>query len=160
MMKYVDVKVTFSEVPDEISLCVNISNCPYRCPNCHSSYLQEDIGTPINPMVLKKLIHDNEGISCICFMGGDANHKYINELALFMKDEFPHLKVAWYSGSEEIPKEIDLWNFDYIKIKPYIEEKGPLTDINTNQKFYRVFHLSNYKSKLADWTYKFRRNND
>lgn len=29
MLKYVDTKVTFSEVPNEISLCINISNCFY-----------------------------------------------------------------------------------------------------------------------------------
>ena len=44
MLKYVDTKVTFAEVPNEISLCINISNCPCKCHNCHSSYLAEDIG--------------------------------------------------------------------------------------------------------------------
>ena len=29
MLKYVDTLVTFSEIPDEISLCINVSNCPY-----------------------------------------------------------------------------------------------------------------------------------
>ena len=29
MLKYVDTKVTFAEVPNEISLCINISNCFY-----------------------------------------------------------------------------------------------------------------------------------
>ena len=29
MIKYVDTLVSFSEVPNEITLCINISNCPY-----------------------------------------------------------------------------------------------------------------------------------
>ncbi len=29
MLKYVDTKVTFSEILSEITLCINISNCPY-----------------------------------------------------------------------------------------------------------------------------------
>ena len=29
MLKYVDILVGFSEVPNEISLCIEISNCPY-----------------------------------------------------------------------------------------------------------------------------------
>ena len=29
MLKYVDTMVTFSEVPSEITLCINVSNCPY-----------------------------------------------------------------------------------------------------------------------------------
>ena len=29
MLKYVDSKVVFAEIPDEITLAINISNCPY-----------------------------------------------------------------------------------------------------------------------------------
>ena len=29
MLKYVNTLVSFSEVPDEISLCIGVSNCPY-----------------------------------------------------------------------------------------------------------------------------------
>ena len=44
MLKYVNTEITFSEVPDEITLCINISNCPCHCKGCHSPYLAEDIG--------------------------------------------------------------------------------------------------------------------
>ena len=44
MPKYIDARVTFSEVPDEISLCISITGCPYRCFSCHSPHLREDIG--------------------------------------------------------------------------------------------------------------------
>ena len=47
MLKYIDTKVTFAEVPNEISLCINISNCPCNCKGCHSSYLAEDIGNSV-----------------------------------------------------------------------------------------------------------------
>ena len=56
MLKYVDTKVTFAEVPNEISLCINISNCPCKCPNCHSSYLAEDIGTALSEDQLLSLM--------------------------------------------------------------------------------------------------------
>lgn len=72
MLKYVDTKITFSEIPNEISLCINFSNCPHKCEGCHSLYLGEDIGEELNCSVLQKLIEDNRGISCICFMGGDS----------------------------------------------------------------------------------------
>ena len=39
MLKYLNCQVTFAEVPDEISLCINITNCPNRCPGCHSPEL-------------------------------------------------------------------------------------------------------------------------
>ena len=47
MLKYVDTKVVFQEIPDEITLAINISNCPCHCPGCHSSYLAEDIGNAL-----------------------------------------------------------------------------------------------------------------
>lgn len=36
MLKYSNYEVTFAEVPDEISLTLNLTNCPYMCENCHS----------------------------------------------------------------------------------------------------------------------------
>ena len=56
MLKYVDTKVVFQEVPDEITLAINISNCPCHCINCHSSYLAEDIGEPLDLQHLTNLI--------------------------------------------------------------------------------------------------------
>lgn len=44
MLKYVDARVVFQEIPDEITLAINISNCPCHCKGCHSQYLAEDIG--------------------------------------------------------------------------------------------------------------------
>ena len=62
-LKYVDTLVSFSEIPDEISLCINISNCPNNCKGCHSPWLKEDSGTPLTYMELKRLIKDNKNIA-------------------------------------------------------------------------------------------------
>ena len=161
MLKYVDTLVTFSEVPDEISLCINISNCQCHCKNCHSPYLAEDIGEELNSRSLKELINNNKGITCISFMGGDSNPSDIDALAQWVKINYP-LKVTWYSGKQELGKEINLKNFDYIKLGPYIEELGPLNSKTTNQKFYKVESVG-YKDgsigyELIDMTYKFHRN--
>ena len=137
MLKYVDTKVTFSEVPDEISLCINISNCPCQCKGCHSSYLAQDIGTELTFNEVRKLIKKNSGISCIAFMGGDSEPKRIDALASFVTNHY-QLKVAWYSGRQELSKEIDLQNFDAIKLGSYKEEFGPLNSRTTNQRFYKV----------------------
>lgn len=97
-MKYVDTMVTFSEFPHEIALCINISGCPNHCKGCHSPYLAEDIGTPLNQETLRSLLKDNEGITCLGFLGGDQNPLTINELAKWVKEAYPSLKVGWYSG--------------------------------------------------------------
>ena len=55
MLKYVDAKVVFAEVPDEVTLAINISNCPCHCEGCHSSYLAEDIGDILDVKSLDKI---------------------------------------------------------------------------------------------------------
>lgn len=138
MLKYVDSKVTFTEIPDEITLCINISNCPCHCEECHSSYLAEDIGKSLNLETLTNLIDSNNGISCVCIMGGDANPSEVDDIAQDIKEYYPELKVAWYSGRQELSKEIELKNFNYIKLGPYIKDKGPLNCRTTNQVMFEI----------------------
>lgn len=157
MIKYLETLITFAEIPDEITLCINITNCPCNCNGCHSSYLSKDIGEELNNDVLDKLISDNSGISCIAFMGGDSSPKEINDLAKYVKDKYP-ISVAWYSGRQELSKDINLDNFDYIKLGPYIRELGPLTSKTTNQRLYQYGKLfSDYTIDKCwrDITYKF-----
>lgn len=163
MLKYVDTKVVFSEIPDEITLAINISNCPCHCKGCHSPYLAEDIGerldawVSLGSTVLDKLILENKGITCIAFMGGDSDPKTVNNCARYIRDTYQNLLIAWYSGRQELAKEIELKNFDYIKLGPYIEEKGPLNNPNTNQRLYEVNRLSKLPDRflLKDITSKF-----
>ena len=145
MIKYVDTKVVFQEIPDETTLAINISNCPCHCKGCHSSYLAEDIGTPLDEDSLVELLLNNKGITCIAFMGGDSDPEYINWLASIMRDmndsepgNWADVKIAWYSGRQELSPDIDLRNFDYIKLGPYIEEKGPLSSRATNQVMLQI----------------------
>ena len=164
MLKYLNTQVTFAEVPNEITLCINITGCKIKCKNCHSSYLAENIGTILGSTELVYLINNNKGITCVAFMGGDSSPSDINNLAKLIKEVFPKLKVAWYSGRQELSKDIDLENFDFVKLGPYIEELGPLNNKTTNQKFYIVEKLycgnDNYKYDLKDITYRFWKDND
>lgn len=154
MLKYVDTLVSFSEVPDEISLCINISNCPCGCIGCHSAYLAEDIGEELTIEVLYDLVRKNHGITCVCLMGGDSDPEIINCLAFSLKIiSWARVKVAWYSGRQYIPDEIDTQFFDYIKIGPYVEKLGGLTSPNTNQIMYQ-----NIDGRLVEITSKFWRN--
>lgn len=158
MLKYVNTEITFLEVPDEITLCINISNCPCHCKGCHSPYLAEDIGEELKRDSLINLIDKNEGITCVCFMGGDSNPTSIEALSIIVKHHYPKLKVAWYSGRQELPSDIDLEWFDYIKLGPYIEELGPLNKLTTNQRFYKIKNISSTEEPryvMEDNTYLF-----
>lgn len=137
MIKYVETEVTFAEVPDEISLCISISNCPNNCPGCHSSYLAKNIGEELTPEIIARLIQDNKGITCVCLMGGDSSPKEIDEIAKFIRSNF-HLAVCWYSGNDQLSSEVDVSNFDYIKIGGYKEQYGGLSNPRTNQRFYHI----------------------
>ena len=152
MLKYVDTLVSFQEIPDEISLCINISNCPNNCPGCHSAYLKDDIGTPLTYTELMRILKDIRGITCVCFMGGDKEPWEIQRLAQFVKEK--GLKVAWYSGKQELHEDIRLANFDYVKLGPYVEELGPLTSRTTNQVMYKIDHLAD-RPFVVDITYRF-----
>ena len=162
MIKYTNAEVVFQEIPDEITLAINLSNCPIHCPDCHSKELWKDIGTDLTFSELSKLIDNNPGISCVCFMGGDAEPDTIVVLAELIKAKYPNLKVGWYSGQSVFPH-YDLESFDYIKIGPFIKEKGGLNNPNTNQKLYaKDLFIEETSHKLVggwiDITHKFWKN--
>lgn len=174
MLKYVDTRVCFAEIPDEITLCMNLSNCPCHCEGCHSPHLAGDIGEVLTITRIEKLLKENKGVTAICFMGGDNDPKLVNHYAGLIKKSYVEeveltlkvneavylhhkgislnpgdevllmrpmpnpIKVGWYSGREKIAEEIDLNNFDYIKVGSYKKEYGPLTERTTNQRFYEV----------------------
>lgn len=157
-MKYVDTQVVFREVPEEITLAVNISQCPVKCPGCHSSYLAQDIGEPLSEDVLDSLIASNQGISCVSFMGGDGDLEGLKHLALHVRSFHPTLKLCWYSGRDlENAKASGLTEIlDYVKVGPFIDEYGPLDYPSTNQRFYKI-ERSPEGVSFTDWTAKFRK---
>ncbi len=137
MLKYVNTDVVFQEIPDEVTLAINISNCPCHCPGCHSRYLWEDVGMPLDTCALDDFISQyGSDITCIAFMGGDGDPKGVNLLAQYIHEEYPMYKVAWYSGRLRIPSMVCKTDFDYIKIGPYIRHLGPLNKPTTNQRMY------------------------
>ena len=58
MLKYANYDIVFQEVPDEVTLAINISNCPNQCVGCHSKYLWRDEGYALDKDALDKLIEE------------------------------------------------------------------------------------------------------
>ena len=142
MVKYHDAMVVFEEIPNEITLAINITNCPCKCPGCHSKFLWNDIGTELTMEELEKLLNENDGVTCVCFMGGDATPQEICDLAEKTKKAHEKLKVGWYSGRDEYYKNINFSWFDYIKIGHYDDELGALNKTTTNQRLYKLTHTN------------------
>lgn len=157
MLKYVNSGIVFQEIPDEVTLSVNISNCPCHCPGCHSQYLWTDSGEPLTPEVIDSFVAEyGNDITCIAMMGGDAEPEYVNDLAIYIHQHYPQLKVAWYSGRTRIVSVINKKDFDYIKIGPYIKHLGSLKDRTTNQRLFKKLGDDSF----VDITWRFWRNTD
>lgn len=152
-LKYATYEVVFREFPDEITLAINIAGCPNNCPGCHSAYLLQNKGIDLTTGELDKLIESNEGITCIGFMGGDISPKSVVELSRYVKAMYPHLKTGWYSGRTYFP--LNHGTFNYIKHGPYIKDKGPLNNPNTNQVMYENIGGTIENPTFIDITKKF-----
>lgn len=147
MIKYVPqlTSVVLEEIPDRVSLAVEISNCRGCCPGCHSPFLKEDIGSELTPERIDALVRDNFGVDCFLFLGEGQDPERLCALAAHVRSLglFP----AVYSGRQEVDD--ILWKaFDYVKVGPYIEALGPLNRPTTNQRLYRA--LKSGEAAVAD----------
>ena len=151
-LKYLGYSIVFQEVPDEVTLAINISGCPHKCVGCHSKYLWEYDGDYISDD-LDVLIEKYKGlITCICFMGGDQNQKELVDLLIRIKRY--KLKTALYTGFDSMFNLNNriLDNLDYCKIGHYDFSRGGLNNSNTNQ---RMFKWNWEANKWNDITYRF-----
>lgn len=153
-MKFTDYEIVLSEIPDEITLAINISNCPYHCPGCHSPHLWKDIGMELTPPMLYQMIKRSKGITCVCFMGGEFRD--VKARSYWIHNLFPELKTAWYTGSSVLP--IEEHTLNYIKIGRYIQDLGPLNNPNTNQRLYRIDDLGGGFKGMENITSKLWKN--
>lgn len=132
--------VVLEEIPDRVTLAVDISNCTGLCEGCHSPFLRKDIGDELTVAVVSRLLEDNFGVNCFLFLGEGNDHDALMSLAAGIRDLYPSLELALYSGRESV--EDDIYSaFDYVKVGPYRPSCGPLNKTTTNQRLYRVHHL-------------------
>lgn len=149
-LKYSNYEIVLQEVPDEISLAINITECPHRCEGCHSSYLSENTGRYFYSDV-DKIIGQYAGlITCVCFMGGDQHMEDLRIQLQYIKEGYG-LKTCVYSGADTSA----IFNgclplLDYLKTGHFDQGKGGLNSRNTNQRFYAVRN-----GRLEDITYRF-----
>jgi anaerobic ribonucleoside-triphosphate reductase activating protein len=153
-LKYLGYSIVFQEVPDEVTLAINISGCPHKCEGCHSKYLWEYEGNYISDD-LESLIEKYKGlITCVCFMGGDQNQQEL--LELLIKVHQYKLKTALYTGADFLSclSIRILGNLDYCKIGHYDQIHGGLNNTNTNQRMLKWNWNTN---RWDDITYKFQK---
>lgn len=136
MIKYVPemTSVVMEEIPDRVSLAVDISHCRGNCEGCHSPFLKEDIGQELTEAIIDRLIDDNFGVDTFLFLGEGRDPEALLRLAAHVRSR--GLSPALYSGRSAV--EDVFWDvFDYIKLGPYKADCGPLNQRTTNQRLYR-----------------------
>lgn len=137
MLKCHNYDIVCSEIPDEVTLAINIAGCPNHCEGCHSPWLWEDAGEPLDEELMAGLLERyGSSVTCVCFMGGDCDPSGVERLARWLRANSPRLKVGWYTGQERNPAEFT-W-LDYLKTGPYIAALGDLRSPTTNQRLYRI----------------------
>ena len=153
MLKYYNFDIVFQEIPNEVTLAVNLTNCPNRCKGCHSPHLQKDIGEVFEEEVIVSLVDKyHSAITCFCFMGGDNDPERVAELANFIRLYYPSIKVAWYSGCNQLPEGLDKNAFQYIKLGGYNEKLGNLQSKTSNQLLFAV----QQDGSMSDISYLFK----
>ncbi|NJL24675.1 MAG: anaerobic ribonucleoside-triphosphate reductase activating protein [Calothrix sp. SM1_5_4] len=138
-MKYSHSQVVFQEVPDEISLALHITGCPWHCRGCHSSDLWDpELGEDLDSTRLHSLLdRHSRYISCVLFLGGDWEEVAL--IPLLREARARGFKTALYTGRNRRQLSEALVNsLDYLKYGPYIASLGGLDSPRTNQRFIRV----------------------
>ena len=69
MIKYVPemTNVVLEEIPDRLTLAIDISNCTGLCEGCHSPFLRRDVGVELTPEAIDSLIAGNFEIQNMLF---------------------------------------------------------------------------------------------
>ena len=69
MLKYVGYDIVFQEIPDQVTLAINLSLCPNHCVGCHSPYLRNDVGNVLDEKALDEMLAQYVGeVTCVSFM--------------------------------------------------------------------------------------------
>ncbi|MCF0176668.1 MAG: anaerobic ribonucleoside-triphosphate reductase activating protein [Bacteroidales bacterium] len=137
MIKYVPelTDIVLEEIPDKVTLAIEISNCQGSCIGCHSPFLKTDIGEELTADIVDSLVSRNFGINCILLLGEGRDRDALTALAGQMRTRHPSLELALYSGRRKVEPEL-FELFDYVKVGPYMAEYGPLNSRTTNQRLY------------------------
>ena len=93
MIKYVPelTDVVLEEIPDKVTLAVEISNCRGSCIGCHSPFLKQDIGVELTPDAVDRLIADNFGVNCFLLLGEGKDPEALLRIAEHLRVHHPDL---------------------------------------------------------------------
>jgi len=146
MVKCLSPKICFQEVPDEISLTITVTGCPWRCSGCHSeASWSADTGIPLTVDWFVAQLDKYDGmISCVLFLGGEWASKSL--IACLRHAKQRGLKTCLYTGATKVSSSL-MGLLDFLKTGRWEAELGGLDSPITNQRFVDLHtgNLLNYR---------------
>lgn len=135
-MKYYQYTIVFQEMPDDIALTFELTQCPVCCEGCHSPHLQEDVGEELTLEVFKQIVDRYVGmVSAVLFMGSAYN--FDDQARLVQMLDYAKLlglKTCIWTGENDVCSNLKE-RLDFLKTGRYIAEKGALGMPGTNQRY-------------------------
>jgi len=142
--------VVLREVPGEVSIGFMVSGCKQGCNGCSYKSLDKHGTEDLSLWHFEEILKDNQGLaSCIVWMGGE----WMEDLPEFLaRAKSLGYKNCLYTGMKtlgDIPSSVSAL-LDFAKTGRW--EGKPLTDVDSNQKFWDV-------QTKTDITHKFQIDN-
>lgn len=147
-MKIYSTEVSFAEVPDEISLLVNVAGCDLNCPGCHWNEIQDK---KIFNFTIDDLMAEIDKnlplITTVCFMGGEWHHRQL--LSMLRATRERNLSTCLYTGKKSVTCDLKD-NLDFLKTGKWIASRGGLDAETTNQVFMDLNKNEKLNYKFGD----------
>ncbi|RUO36384.1 anaerobic ribonucleoside-triphosphate reductase activating protein [Aliidiomarina sanyensis] len=145
-IRYSEEQVVWLEVPGETTLAYTITGCTVGCRGCHSvETWPAHRGEILSERYLAAQLARYRGlITCVLFLGGEWYPRQLLQLLKQVKNE--GLKTCLYTGLESIDESLKE-QLDYLKLGPWMAERGGLENRGSNQRFInlRTGMTENYK---------------
>ena len=135
LLKYSNYDVVFQEIPGEVALAINITQCPHHCDGCHSAVLAGDFGNYLRDDIGSILKQYGDYITCVLLMGGDQHMSDLVSVLRRIKRE-TKLKTGVYSGSDDFGLFEPAFPYlDFLKIGPYKKSSAGLPHLTLTSGF-------------------------
>jgi anaerobic ribonucleoside-triphosphate reductase activating protein len=136
-MKYWQHTIVFQEMPKDVALAFELTNCPFRCDGCHSPHLQEDNGYELTVDVFKNILNKYVGLVTAVLFLGSAYNDVDRDLLMQMLDyaKTMNMKTCIWTGEEDVCPAIKD-RLDFLKVGQYRKDLGGISDKNTNQRYF------------------------
>lgn len=119
ILTYSKIEIDSEVLPGEISLQIFISDYLINHKNKKAS--RETVKDLTEDELNMFIDSTCDQITSVVFSGGDTESHTVNNLAAHIREEYPELKIGWFSSADYLTLFTQIENFDFIRLSL----KGP-----------------------------------